>query len=140
MQALAQQDQNDKGEKSPENENLKKSIHLCILPIALFVLNTNETSRGLNQGIKGLLSIMLSFQWYARVRCGQAWDPSWTFNLETADIHCLDSLLATLHYRLKYIPWDIYYRGTSSSISVAPSRPTVMITSPNVLVLKPASQ
>ena len=32
------------------------------------------------------------------------------------------------------------YSGISSSISVAPSRPMVMITSPNVLVLNPASQ
>ena len=32
------------------------------------------------------------------------------------------------------------YSGMSSSISVAPSRPTVIITSPNVLVLNPASQ
>ena len=33
-----------------------------------------------------------------------------------------------------------YYRGISSNISVAPSRPTVKMTSPKVLVLKPASQ
>lgn len=32
------------------------------------------------------------------------------------------------------------YSGMSSSISVAPSRPMVIITSPNVLVLNPASQ
>lgn len=33
-----------------------------------------------------------------------------------------------------------YYNGMSSIISVAPSRPTVKMTSPNVFVLKPASQ
>lgn len=32
------------------------------------------------------------------------------------------------------------YNGTPWSISIAPSRPTVMMTSPKVLVLKPASQ
>ena len=68
MESLIQQNRNDKGRKGTENETLRKNTHLCIFPIASFGL----MSRGFNQIMEELLSLMLSIQWYSRMRSGQA--------------------------------------------------------------------